>query len=90
MAEWIGIGRRARRCYGFDEIALVPGMVTLELAEALDLPGPDLPRLGILDADRPVDHRPPARLVPLGDVGVNRLSFCRSLARLALTDRRSC
>lgn len=29
MAEWIGIGRRARRCYGFDEIALVPGKVTI-------------------------------------------------------------
>ena len=29
MAEWVGIGRRARRCYGFDEIALVPGMVTV-------------------------------------------------------------
>jgi len=29
MAEWIGIGRRARRCYGFDEIALVPGRVTI-------------------------------------------------------------
>jgi IMP dehydrogenase len=29
MAEWIGIGRRARRCYGFDEIALVPGNQTL-------------------------------------------------------------
>ncbi|MDD4953759.1 MAG: GuaB3 family IMP dehydrogenase-related protein [Candidatus Omnitrophica bacterium] len=29
MAEWIGIGRRARRCYGFDEIALVPGNKTL-------------------------------------------------------------
>lgn len=29
MAEWIGIGRRARRCYGFDEIALVPGMRTV-------------------------------------------------------------
>jgi len=29
MAEWIGIGRRARRCYGFDEIALVPGNVTV-------------------------------------------------------------
>jgi len=29
MAEWIGIGRRARRCYGLDEIALVPGMVTV-------------------------------------------------------------
>ncbi|MCM8795418.1 MAG: GuaB3 family IMP dehydrogenase-related protein [Candidatus Omnitrophica bacterium] len=29
MAEWIGIGRRARRCYGFDEIALVPGRCTV-------------------------------------------------------------
>lgn len=29
MGEWIGIGRRARRCYGFDEVALVPGMVTI-------------------------------------------------------------
>jgi len=29
MAEWIGIGRRARRCYGFDEIALVPGQRTV-------------------------------------------------------------
>jgi IMP dehydrogenase len=28
MAEWIGIGRRSRRCYGFDEIALVPGAQT--------------------------------------------------------------
>ncbi len=29
MAEWIGIGRRGRRCYGFDEISLVPGPVTI-------------------------------------------------------------
>ena len=29
MGEWVGIGRRARRCYGFDEIALVPGMITV-------------------------------------------------------------
>lgn len=29
MAEWIGINRRARRCYGFDEIALVPGDKTV-------------------------------------------------------------
>lgn len=29
MAEWIGMGRRARRCYGFDEVALVPGSVTI-------------------------------------------------------------
>ena len=29
MGEFIGHGRKARRCYGFDEIALVPGTVTL-------------------------------------------------------------
>ncbi len=33
MAEWIGIGRRARRCYGFDEVALVPGMKTVNPRE---------------------------------------------------------
>ncbi|MBL7070262.1 MAG: GuaB3 family IMP dehydrogenase-related protein [Candidatus Omnitrophica bacterium] len=34
MAEWIGIGRRARRCYGFDEVALVPGAQTVNPDEA--------------------------------------------------------
>ena len=29
MGEFIGRGRKARRCYGFDEIALVPGNITL-------------------------------------------------------------
>lgn len=33
MAEWVGIGRRARRCYGFDEVALVPGKVTVNPEE---------------------------------------------------------
>jgi IMP dehydrogenase len=33
MAEWIGIGRRARRCYGFDEIALAPGTKTVNPEE---------------------------------------------------------
>ncbi|MDD4294938.1 MAG: GuaB3 family IMP dehydrogenase-related protein [Candidatus Omnitrophica bacterium] len=33
MAEWIGIGRRARRCYGFDEVALAPGKVTINPEE---------------------------------------------------------
>ena len=33
MAEWIGIGKRARRCYGFDEIALAPGRITLNPEE---------------------------------------------------------
>ncbi|MBZ0166511.1 MAG: IMP dehydrogenase, partial [Candidatus Omnitrophica bacterium] len=44
MAEWIGIGRRARRCYGFDEIALVPGMLTInpnEVATTWTLGGVD-------------------------------------------------
>ncbi|MCM8794750.1 MAG: GuaB3 family IMP dehydrogenase-related protein [Candidatus Omnitrophica bacterium] len=29
MGQFIGIGRKARRAYGFDEIALVPGAVTI-------------------------------------------------------------
>ncbi len=29
MGEWIGRGRKARRSYGFDEIAIVPGAVTI-------------------------------------------------------------
>ncbi|MCM8793966.1 MAG: IMP dehydrogenase, partial [Candidatus Omnitrophica bacterium] len=33
MGEWIGIGRKARRCYGFDEVALVPGKVTINPEE---------------------------------------------------------
>jgi len=33
MADWIGINRRARRCYGFDEVALVPGSVTVNPSE---------------------------------------------------------
>ncbi len=33
MGEFIGIKRKARRCYGFDEVALVPGMVTVNPSE---------------------------------------------------------
>jgi IMP dehydrogenase len=33
MAEWIGMGRRARKCYGFDEVALVPGRRTINPEE---------------------------------------------------------
>jgi len=29
MGEFIGRGRKARRCYGFDEISIVPGNVTI-------------------------------------------------------------
>ncbi|MCX8038798.1 MAG: GuaB3 family IMP dehydrogenase-related protein [Candidatus Sumerlaeia bacterium] len=30
MGEWVGRGRKARRAYGFDEIALVPGRKTVD------------------------------------------------------------
>lgn len=30
MGLWIGRGRKARRCYGFDEIAIVPGTITID------------------------------------------------------------
>lgn len=34
MAQfYIGVGKKARRCYGFDEIALVPGKITINPAE---------------------------------------------------------
>ncbi len=33
MGEFVGRGRKARRCYGFDEISLVPGQVTVNPAE---------------------------------------------------------
>ncbi len=29
MGQWIGKDRKARRCYGFDEVALVPGKITI-------------------------------------------------------------
>ena len=29
MGMWVGRGRKARRCYGFDEISLVPGDLTI-------------------------------------------------------------
>ncbi|NQT07058.1 MAG: GuaB3 family IMP dehydrogenase-related protein [Candidatus Omnitrophica bacterium] len=29
MGMWVGRGRKARRCYGFDEIALAPGKITI-------------------------------------------------------------
>ncbi|MCX8082942.1 MAG: GuaB3 family IMP dehydrogenase-related protein [bacterium] len=29
MAMWIGVNRRARVCYGFDDISLVPGNITI-------------------------------------------------------------
>jgi len=42
MAEWIGINRKARRAYGFDEVALVPGEITVnpdEVDTTLEIDG---------------------------------------------------
>jgi len=33
MGSFIGIGRKARRCYGFDEVALAPGNITINPEE---------------------------------------------------------
>lgn len=33
MGQYIGINRKARRCYGFDEIALAPGKLTVNPSE---------------------------------------------------------
>ena len=30
MGMWIGMGRKARRSYGFDEVSLVPGTLTID------------------------------------------------------------
>ena len=40
MGVWVGRGRKARRCYGFDEIALVPSSMTInpnEVDTCIDL-----------------------------------------------------
>ncbi|NCU33423.1 MAG: hypothetical protein EOM23_10975, partial [Candidatus Moranbacteria bacterium] len=42
MGMWVGRGRKARRCYGFDEIALVPNEVSInpdEVDTAFDFAG---------------------------------------------------
>ena len=33
MGMWVGIGRKARRSYGFDEVSLVPGKLTINPAD---------------------------------------------------------
>ncbi len=33
MSEWLGVNRKGRRCYGFDEVALVPGRKSINPEE---------------------------------------------------------
>ena len=77
MAEWIGIGRRARRCYGFDEVALVPGSVTVnpnEVDTTFKLAGMDF-KVPILAAamDGVVDVRFAIAMGKLGGIAVLNL-----------------
>lgn len=77
MAEWIGIGKRARRCYGFDEIALVPGSKTInpdEVDTTFELAGKKF-NLPILAAamDGVVDVKFAVEMSRLGGIAVLNL-----------------
>ncbi len=77
MGEWIGRGRKARRCYGFDEIALIPGLVTINPDE-VDISwtlGPYKFECPILAAamDGVVDPRFASLMGQMGGLGVLNL-----------------
>lgn len=77
MAEWLGINKRARRCYGFDEIALVPGMSTInpnEVDTHLEIAGKKY-RIPIIAAamDGVVDVRFAIEMGRLGGLAVLNL-----------------
>lgn len=77
MGEWIGINRRARRCYGFDEIALVPGMATInpqDVDPSWELAGKNY-KVPILAAamDGVVDVRFAVEMGQLGGIAVLNL-----------------
>jgi len=77
MAEWIGRGRRARRCYGFDEIALVPGKVTINPEEvdiSWELAGRHFPIPFLASAmDGVVDVKFAVEMSKLGGIAVLNL-----------------
>jgi IMP dehydrogenase len=77
MADWIGIEKRARRCYGFDEIALVPGSHTInpnEVDAAFQISGRKF-KIPILAAamDGVVDVRFAVEMSKLGGIAVLNL-----------------
>lgn len=77
MAEWIGIDRRARRCYGFDEIALCPGTQTVnpnEVDPSFEIAGKKY-KIPILAAamDGVVDVRFSHAMSELGGIAVLNL-----------------
>ncbi len=77
MAMWIGVNRKARVCYGFDDISLVPGSVTLSPDE-VDIStriGPFSLSLPVLAAamDGVVDPKFAVAIGSLGGLGVLNL-----------------
>lgn len=77
MGEWIGINRRARRCYGFDEVALVPGDKTVnpkEVDTGFEIAGKKF-KVPILAAamDGVVDAKFASEMSKLGGIAVLNL-----------------
>lgn len=77
MGMWVGRGRKARRCYGFDDIALVPGRVTInpnEVDTAWELKGKryEIPFLAAA-MDGVVDTRLAIEMGRLGGIAVLNL-----------------
>lgn len=77
MGMWVGRGRKARRCYGFDEIALVPGNATInpnEVDTSWELGGKTY-KVPILAAamDGVVDVRFAIEMAKLGGIAVLNL-----------------
>ncbi len=77
MGEWIGMARRARRCYGFDEIALVPGTQTVnpnEVDTSFEIAGKKF-KVPIMAAamDGVVDVRFAVEMSKLGGIAVLNL-----------------
>jgi len=77
MGLWVGKGRKARRCYGFDEVALVPGSLTInpnEVDTKIRLCGIDV-KVPILAAamDGVVDVRFAIAMGKLGGLAVLNL-----------------
>ena len=77
MGEWIGINRRARRCYGVDEVALVPGDKTVnpkEVDTGFEIAGKKF-KVPILAAamDGVVDAKFASEMSKLGGIAVLNL-----------------
>ena len=75
MGMWIGRNRKARVTYGFDEIALVPGEITInpnEVNTSFEIPRPN--------GQEPLKLKIP--IIASAMDGVTNVRFCVEMARL--------